>query len=158
MQRQRFKADRHEERPHARYLRDSVIEASCGLKARDRKSTRGAKWRRDRGTPIQFDVSCKWILKPCFRRGRRTLIPFASAGRIHGDLQIRDNWSPYCGLKISTLGCIFRGSAGQLCLTPRPLSICEISFSRHSTRTFPQDLWNIFGTARMMGNEQRRAA
>ena len=28
----------------------------------------------------------------------------------------------------------------------------------NSTRTFPQDLWNIFGTARMMGNEERGVA
>src|ERR1700730_2386986 len=107
MQRQRFKADRHEERWHARYLRDSVIEASCGLKASDRKSTWGSKCRGDRGTPIQFDVSCEWILEPCFRRGRRTLILFESANRTHGDLQIRDDRSSCLDSRILPIGCIF---------------------------------------------------
>ena len=106
-QRQRLEADRHEERRHARYLRDSVMEAGWGLKARDRKSTWGSKWRGDRRTPIQFDVSCKWILEPCFSRGRRTLILFGSANRTHGDLQIRDDRSSRLDSRILPTGCIF---------------------------------------------------
>jgi hypothetical protein len=104
MQGQRFKVDRHQERWHARFLRDSIIEASCGLKARDGESTWGSKWRGDRGAPIQFDVSCEWILEPCFRRGHRILILFASASRIHGDLQIRDARSSCgnCRIHLST--------------------------------------------------------
>ena len=107
VQRQSFKGDRHEESWHARHPCDSIMQASCGLKARDRKSTWGWKWRGYRGSPIEFDVTCKWILGPCFSGGRRTLILFGSANRSHGDLQIRDDRSSRLDSRILPTGCIF---------------------------------------------------
>ena len=107
MQGQRFKADRHEESWHARQPRDSIMQASRGLKSRDRKSTWGWKWRGYRGSPIEFDVSCKRIFGPCFSRGRRALILFGSANCTHGDLQIRDDRSSRLDSRILPTGCIF---------------------------------------------------